>query len=385
MVNKFLSSKFWSYATSLFILCLFFSAIQVSAQVTVDSRSAGGAFKSAGVASLSWTHTIGTGSDRAIFVGISTTSQVASLPVCIPNPCPSIQPLPSIGLGGDPTPVLTVKYNGISMQKVEYAPALDRQVSIYWLVTPPTGTHNIDVTFTPGVVTHAVGTSVSFKGVNQINPFTNTTFTSNVSGIPTNTPSISVSGTGVTTNDMVFDTLVSTPNAGYFTAGFGQIVCTDSTENTCTRGRRFFYYAYDVGASSTKAASPTGTTMNWTMATASPWILMATVVKASPPPTASPASIEGQIRTVDEEPISNVLVVLQNLQSGEEYKTFTGKSGGYYFENLDEAQLYLIKVFRFGYNFSPDSQILNLTESHDSIDFIGTPRNRKPAATKAEF
>jgi hypothetical protein len=38
-----------------------------------------------------------------------------------------------------------------------------------------------------------------------------------------------------------------------FVEGEGQTVCTDAAnETTCTRGRRFFFNSYDVGASSTE-------------------------------------------------------------------------------------------------------------------------------------
>jgi hypothetical protein len=185
MIVKFLNKRLLNYAIGLFLVCFVWSATTARAQVAVDNRSAGGAFSNTGVTTLSWTHTVGNGANRALFVGISATNQTATT---------ATVPLPSVPLGSPNFSILSVTDNGVEMQQVTGGAFLDRQVAIYQLVAPPSGTNNIVVTFTPGTVTNASGNSVSFTGVNQTTPTANSVNSSGVSDMP----AVTVSGTGVT-------------------------------------------------------------------------------------------------------------------------------------------------------------------------------------------
>src|SRR3990170_1677270 len=87
MLKKFPEARLLNYAITLFLLCFITFAIQTQAQVVVDNRSAGGAFSNTGVTNLSWSHEVGTGANRALYIGISVTNQIATTPVCSPLPC----------------------------------------------------------------------------------------------------------------------------------------------------------------------------------------------------------------------------------------------------------------------------------------------------------
>src|SRR5688500_9342662 len=112
MINKFSCVRL-NYAIVIFLLCFVALAAQTQAQVVVDSRSGGGAFSNTGVTNLNWTHTVGSGSNRAIFVTISVTNQVATAPVCSPAPCPIELPTIPLAIFGNPT--LSVTDNGVNM------------------------------------------------------------------------------------------------------------------------------------------------------------------------------------------------------------------------------------------------------------------------------
>jgi len=92
---------------------------------------------------------------------------------------------------------------------------------------------------------------------------------------------------------------------------------------------------------------------------------------------ASPAAISGRVRTEDGKPLKNVLITLQNLQTGEVFNTTTNEKGIYYFEKLALTNLYEIKAFSNFYTFSPNNRTLNLTESVEEINFYGARRNWK--------
>ena len=372
MFNKFPNIRLANYAIALILLCFVTLITQTQAQVTVDSRSAGGAFSNTGVTTLSWTHTVGSGSDRALLVGISITNQIAATPVCSPAPCPPntlpITPLPAVNFS-----ILSATDNGVAMTQVGGAgftpdgSGITVQTVIYQLVNPPSGANNIVVTFTPLVVTHAVGNSVSFNGVNQTTPTINA-----IGSVGNSTsPAVTVSGAGVTTNDMVFDILASTPSAGFFLEGSGQIVCTDlSDETTCTRGRRFFFNAYDVGASSTEPGDAAGVTMSWTITTAQPWVIAAIVVKAAPPVTAANVSIGGRVMTSSGRAVSKARVALTN-QNGERRTVLTNSFGYYRFDDIQVGQTAVLEVFSKRFRFAP--QVISANENLAQLDIISEP------------
>lgn len=371
MINKFSRVRLLNYAVVIFLLCFVALATQTQAQVMVDSRNGGGAFSNTGVTSLNWTHTVGSGSNRALFVTISLTNQVATVPICSPSPCPV--PLPNAALPSFNDPILSVTDNGVNMTFVtgistSALPNDAVRTAIYMLLDPPSGANNIAVTFTPGFVTHASGNSVSFNGVDQSAPTTNPTN----SGLFGNSPSLAVSGSGVTSNDMVLDVLASSPNAGFFLEGAGQTVCTDSMdETTCTRGRRFFFFAYDVGASSTEQGNPSGVTMSWTMSTAQRWAMSAVVVKAGAPLTAASVSVSGRVTARKGRGVSRARVMITNTITGEAQYTTTNPFGYYRFTDISVGMAYIIEVHHKSYRFTP--QAVTALDEVENLNFTTQP------------
>lgn len=359
MLNNFSFIRLAKHTASVFIVCFALSTAQAGAQIAVESRSAGGAFSASGVTTLSWTHTVGGGANRALFVGVSLTNQASSTPV---------NQLPTAPLGStfSATQIVSVTDNNVAMQRVAGGINSVVESAVYQLTAAPTGANNIVVTFVPAAVTNASGNSVSFTGVNQATPAVNP---ANAAGIST-MPVVTVGGTGATANDMVFDALASTPNAVFFVEGAGQTVCTDSSdETTCTRGRQFFFTAYDVGASSTKAANPSGVMTSWTMTTAQPWSLSATIVKAAPSaPTAATVTVGGRVTNKFGGSVARARVAMTNA-NGETRYALTNAFGFYRFANVAAGETYVFKASAKRYEFA--AQILTVNEDADDLDFTG--------------
>lgn len=196
---------------------------------------------------LSWSHTIGGGTTRALFVGVSTF--VSVLPV-----------------GGLPPPrVSGVTYNGTPMTRLDDLLTLSSDgtnaVEMFVLKEPlpVAGTYTVQVTLNPGV-NYVVGGSVSFNGVNQTTP--TRVFTRN-SGTST-TPTVTVASA---TGDVVLDTVSTTFSGAILTANASQTERWNGKVASCFGGLN------SIGAGSTKAGA-TSTTMSWTQSGGSqPWAI----------------------------------------------------------------------------------------------------------------
>lgn len=342
-----------------FGFCLILAISQVQAAVVTDTRSGGGMADNAGLASLSWNQTVNNGANRALFVGVSTAT--TTLPASLPT-----------------NRVQSVTYNGVALTRIGTIVSANSLNSseLFSLVNPTVGTANVVVTFSSTVaaipllfVNQAAGNSISLFNVSQTTP--NGAF---ISATGTNN-SLTVNVSGSVSGDLIFDNLVASPNALNFVEGSGQTVCTDiMDETTCTRGRRIF--GYDLGASSVKLGALPSVTMSWTMTNSDSWALGAVVVRQNVS-TAANTSISGKITIKGNQPLKNVSIALQNLQTGEFFKTTTDERGFYIFEELELTNLYRVDVFSNFYNFSPTSRIVNLTEQVDELNFFASPRNRK--------
>jgi hypothetical protein len=92
-LNKSKSKKFLLYGIAMLVICVSMLTGQVKAAVTVDNPgSSGGAFDNLGVTSLTFSHTVGEGTSRVLFVSVSTSNTL-------------------IGVA-PPTRVTSVTYNG---------------------------------------------------------------------------------------------------------------------------------------------------------------------------------------------------------------------------------------------------------------------------------
>lgn len=369
-----MADKFASFVFKSFFLasCVLFLTFDVCADVAVDSTSSNGAFNQAGVPSLSWNHTVmTTGNNRVLYVGISTTSDTASstiFPVLcntIPAICSTTVPVPGAAVNR----VMTVQYNGVMMERVgtKSSPDFQYVVEIFRLVAPSTGTHLVEADLTDGLAANVVGGSISLTGADEPPTGTLPTFYSN-SGGNGSEPSLFIAGEP-TRRGIALGVVATSPNAGF--------IGVDSVEQPERwNGRGYFNNAYDVGKGSTRIANPS-TAFNWILTnTNSSWATGGVLVRSFIT-SASLASIGGQVKTKNGEPVKNVLITLQNVQTGETFRTNTDAKGFYSFANLTLVNLYQIRAYNNFHNFSPNNRLLNLTESLESVDFQATRRDRK--------
>ncbi|HSK70946.1 MAG TPA: hypothetical protein VK892_04575, partial [Pyrinomonadaceae bacterium] len=188
--------RFISKSRLVLLFGLLFFVFNINAAVTVDNTTSNGAFNAAGVAGLTWSHQVGNGDGKALFVGVSTST--TTLPIGVPT-----------------DRVASVTFNGVPLTRVGTVVSSDflNTTEIFRLVNPQNGNHPVVVTLAavPVVgnpfVNYVVGGAISLHGVNQATP--NGSFFSSTgnSNMPTVIVTDSVSG------DLVLDTLAVSPNA----------------------------------------------------------------------------------------------------------------------------------------------------------------------------
>jgi hypothetical protein len=210
-----------------------------------------------------WTHTVGSGANRLLVIGISTYTVTAVAA----------------------SRVLSVTYGGQTLTRID--DTLTRtannttQVEMFYLtetgIAAATNS-TVQVTFNPvGTTTTAyyVGGAVSFFNVNQTTPFNTGQSTA---GFPTyaratgssTTPTVTVA---TKNNEVVLDT-VAGPFTGAGTAG----LTPNALQNEKWNGKNGCFLAADsVGAGSTKQVpttpTVTSTTMSWTLGTSQQWAI----------------------------------------------------------------------------------------------------------------
>ncbi|HJQ25642.1 MAG TPA: C25 family cysteine peptidase [Blastocatellia bacterium] len=238
-----------------FLICVVFGLLQpvrAAAQtVTLDSVGSNGAFDNAvGVMSLSWSHNVGSGPNRILVVGVSTSTT-------------SLPPVPPTSR------VSSVTYGNASMTRILTQVATDNRsaVEMFQLLNPPTGMSNIVVTLTAAGVNYVVGGSVSFFNVDQTTPFNGTAQTAAASGSPT----VSVTSA---VGSVVLDTVATLPS--------GFLAPSSGAQTKQWSGSPFFSFAFDVGAGSTQAGTGPSVTMMW-QDVGQPWAIGAVSLKAAVP------------------------------------------------------------------------------------------------------
>jgi hypothetical protein len=323
-------------------LCFFIFLAKTQAAVTIDNTSSHGVFDTiTGVTTMSWTHTVNSCADCVLYVGISTFTQ-SNIPTArVLSVTYGTQTLTAVGTQVSPFPSLPSLGNS--------------SVEMFRLIAPSVGTFTVTVNFIVPV-NYAVGGAHSLNGVSQTTP-NSAFFTS--SG---NSSAPAVVATGAITGDLVLDTLGTTPNAIF--------VAPDMTQTLSYDGRQFFSFAFDVGAGSTEAPSAANVPMNWAMTNSAVWALGAIVVKQSVV-TSSMVSISGKVFTVKGNAINDAVVILQDFITGEERRVMVNKRGFYRFDELEVLRLYQIRVINKNYYFPVSSQIVNLSEAVENLDFIG--------------
>jgi hypothetical protein len=242
MLNKSESIKILSYTIGFLILCLGMLTTQVKAAVVIDNpSSSASAFDNLGVTTLTFPHTVGDETARALFVSVSTSNTV---------------------VGNFPANrVISVTYNGQMLTRIgsQLSPNFQNAVEMFRLIDPPSGTADITINLTPGSSTYVVGGATSFSGVAQV-PNGAFTSASGNSRFPTVVVSDSTSG------DIVLDVLGTSPNALNLIPGAGQELRYKGS------------FGFDIGAGSTEAAI-TPVTMSWELTNNDNWALGAIAVK----------------------------------------------------------------------------------------------------------
>ncbi|OLE54034.1 MAG: hypothetical protein AUG51_10460 [Acidobacteria bacterium 13_1_20CM_3_53_8] len=302
----------------------------VRAQVVFDSASSNGAFDNAGVTSLSWSHTVGSGSNRLLIVGVSTFTNA---------------PLPVMRVTG-------VTYGGTPLTRIATQLAPDNQsaIEMFQLVNPPSGTANVAVNLL--AVNYVVGGSASFSNVNQTTP-TRTPQTNSGTGT---SPTVTVTSAP---SEIVIDTVGT--QTGVFLA-------PSANQTVGWNGRPFFSNSFDVGAGSTQPGASPSVTMSWIMNGSLPWAIGA--VSLISQPTAADANLSGQIRSSDGAPIAGTTVTLNGTESR---RTITDDEGNYHFDNLETNGFYTVTPSRANYTFSPVNRSFSLSGNRTDASFTGEP------------
>lgn len=191
--------------------------------------------------SLSWSHTVGVGSNRILIVGVSIMNSATQT-------------------------VTGVTYAGTALTPVGFQNnGTNCRVEIWRLVAPATGPNNIVVTLSASA--RFVAGAVSFSNVDQTNPIDAATFAP-----PGNSNAPSVIVTTVTDNSWVIDTLAAIQNITV-TVGAGQ---SEHWNINIGGGPNRIN-----GAGSTEGPkTPAGAvTMSWSLSAAQPWSIGAVALK----------------------------------------------------------------------------------------------------------
>lgn len=337
--------------TRLVLLLLSFILFSVShafAAITVDNTSSGANSETIiGVGSLTFSHTVNSCTNCALYVTVTTFTQanINSPRVNTSNITYAGQPLTVVGTQVSPFPAFPASGNS--------------SVEVFRLINPPVGTGNVVVNFV-FPVNYTVGAAISLNGVSQLVPNGSPTTASGSA----NAFTANVSGT--LTTDFVIGTVGTSPNAGFIVEDASQTVCSDEvSETSCLRGRRFFGNAFDVGSTGRKNGAAGATPMSWTLTSAQSYAFVGFPVRRFTLSAAS-VSISGRVTTADGRPVGRANVTL-TTQDGETLQAMTNPFGYYRFYNISAGQTVTIAVRSKNQSFS--TQVVNVTEDVNDLNF----------------
>lgn len=179
-------------STGRFLVCLLFLAAvssRAQAQIAFDASSSANT-GAVDQTSLTWSHTVGAGSNRILVVGVSIRNSAGQT-------------------------VSSVTYAGVGLTFIgAQSNGTNSRIEMWRLLAPATGTNSIVVTMSAGA--HFVGGAASFTGVDQTTPLG--TFVSATGN--TSTPTVNASSA---TGEVVIDTLAMRGSADTITSvGAGQ-------------------------------------------------------------------------------------------------------------------------------------------------------------------
>lgn len=355
-------------------------SVFIQAQITVDNSSSVANFTTGGVRTnpVTFNHTI-TNNGEVLYVAVSNNITLVPIPTTggcatqLPptGTVPTVAGVPSISYTVGMTTQMTFERyttNDAVPLNAIVSPNGCTSVEVFRLINPTVGTGTISVDVPVGGDYLVIG-AVSFNAVNQSTPTAGALIASRGTSAA---PSVSVP---TSPNDFVLDALAT------------EFVSQSSIVNPASIGQIEQYSGNfggfnDVGAGSTKAAGAAGSTMTlWQLGNSGSWALGG--VRIEQVSTGSPVSIGGQIRRNNNIPLPSSLVVLQNLNTGEQFYTQSDEKGRYLFEDLEVGNTYDVRVYNYKYDFAPNSQVLNLLDTREDIDFVGSIRRRN--LTVGEF
>ncbi len=188
-------------------------------------------------ASLAWSHTIGSGSDRILIVGVSNRRTNRT--------------------------VNSVTYGGISLTRIgtRNSGANSSRMQMWYLLAPPQGTAQVIVTLSGG--TTVVGGAISFFGIHQTTPMgafasaAGTGFAASLS-------------VGSAVNDIVVDVAVARGTALSLTPGVGQTSHWNTGTGTGTN---------DVRGAGSRKNGASSVTVSWALGAFTDWAVGAVSLK----------------------------------------------------------------------------------------------------------
>ena len=193
-------------------------------------------------ASLTISHTTGSGSDRLMLVGISLVNDELET-------------------------ISSVTYNGTGLDpEGSVANGDDARVEIWSLIAPPSGTHDVVITFSAPLQRAAVVGVMTFTGVHQTTPLG--TFVSNTGSPVSSGPTVDVTSAA---DELVFDT-AACETCTSFTVGADQTQRWNISEPSG--------YGPTLGAGSTEPGAGT-VTMSWSQGSDDHWAIGAVPIKPS--------------------------------------------------------------------------------------------------------
>lgn len=209
--------------------------------ITVDARATGGT--GAGVASLTWNHTVGSLTNGILTVE-STSADAAN------GKASTVQ----WDAAGTPVSLTNLGQKNDS--------AAQSWAEIWYLKAPASGTKQVKITFT-GTLSTAQSGSASYDGVDQTTPW-NAASPQSTNGTAPTQPSLTVT---TAAGEQVVDALVDNESAGADTLVPGG--SQNTIFNTTQAGN-------DAGGASDKAAAGTSTSISWSgVGSGSPWAYIA--------------------------------------------------------------------------------------------------------------
>jgi hypothetical protein len=223
--------------------------VQIEASATGTSTAATG--------SLTFSHTVGTGSNRLLIVNVTTGGNYVSATNYVKFGTQYLTYL-------DGGYVNTAGTTGSSTyNKTKF------RSELWYLLNPSSGTGTVEISTASGL--WIVGASASFTGINQSTPFTSFSSNQSISG---STSAIARSFSTITT-DLIYS-IVTFPLSNNATLGTSQIDTPHGINVNANNGTNYLHVQ-----GSYKFASAVNSEMAYTLASSQPWVINNVSIKVS--------------------------------------------------------------------------------------------------------